>query len=190
MELAATTISIDEEEIVPSTYASHVGVVRSIEGNAANIIARFSAQAVYGLLHAGLAKGHRANPAASLRVEAIYGVSVLLSGLVSVVLSIKDERLLDMHFKVHLQRLLRLHQAITAPVVFFLSGCLPISAQLHLRMFSVLGQLCRLRGGDNILAKHASPSSLLHLPPPSLGFGGLGSFACIPLHGSLHSQPK
>ena len=74
-------MSIDEEEIVPSTYASHVGVVRSIEGNAANIIARFSAQA-YGLLHAGLAKGHRANPAASLRVEAIYGVSVLLSGLV------------------------------------------------------------------------------------------------------------
>ena len=106
------------------------------------------------------------------------------------VLSVKDERLLDMHFKVHLQRLLRLHQAITAPVVFFLSGCLPISAQLHLRMFSVLGQLCRLRGGDNILAKHFSPSSLLHLPPPSLGFGGLGSFACIPLHGSLHSQPK
>ena len=42
-----------------------------------------------------------------------------------------------------------------APVVYFLSGCLPIKAILHLRMFSLLGQLCRLRGGDNILARHA-----------------------------------
>ena len=81
-------------------------------------------------------------------------------------LTAKEEKILGQHHKVHLQRLLRLHQSTPEPVVFLLAGCLPIQAQLHLRMFAIFGQLCRLRDGDNILAKHAlhvfssgSPSS-------------------------------
>ena len=122
--------------------------------------------AVYAVLHSGLARGHRANPAACLKVEKVYCVSVLLSGMASLCLSYKEEKLMDQHYKVHIQRLLKLHQATPAPVVFFLAGCLPFPAQLHLRIFSLFGQLCRLRGGDNILAAHAlsvlsssSPSS-------------------------------
>ena len=158
VELAVTTISVDGERISPSSQATHVGVVRSVDGNGPNIASRLSAhrKAVFSVLHAGLAKGHRANPAACLRVESVYGVSVLLSGLSSLVLSSKEEKLIDQHYKVHIQRLLRLHQATPAPVVFLLAGCLPLQAQLHLRMFSLFGQLCRLRGGDNILARQAS----------------------------------
>ena len=111
---------------------------------------------MYSVLSAGLAKGHRANPAASLRVENVFGVSVLLSGLASLVLTNKEESLLAGHFKIHIQRLLRLHQATPDPVVFLLAGCLPFQALLHLRMISLFGQLCRLRDGDNILARHAS----------------------------------
>jgi hypothetical protein len=106
-------------------------------------------------MHAGLARGHRANPGAALRVEAVYGISVLLSGLASLILSSKEEKLLDQYYKVHIQRLLKLHQATPAPVVFFLAGCLPLPAKLHMRMFSLYGQLCRLRAGDNILANQA-----------------------------------
>ena len=85
----------------------------------------------------------------------MYGVPVLLSGLASLVLSVKEENMLGQHYKVHLERLLRLHQATPAPVVFMLAGCLPLPAQLHLRMFSLFGQLCRLRDGNNILAIRA-----------------------------------
>ena len=157
LELATTTISVDGVDIYPTTQASHVGIVRSVEGNSANIAARLSShrKAVYGLLSAGLAKGHRANPAASLRVEMVCGVPVLLSGLASLVLSAKEESLLAQQYKVHLQRLLRLHQATPAPVVFMLAGCLPLQGQLHLRMFTLFGQLCRLRDGNNILAVRA-----------------------------------
>jgi hypothetical protein len=73
----------------------------------------------------------------------------------SLILSSKEESLLNQQYKVHLQRLLRLHQATPDPVVFFLAGCLPLQAQLHLRMFSLFGQLCRLREGDNFLVEHA-----------------------------------
>ena len=158
VEMAVTPIFIEGEESVPTSQACHVGVVRSVEGNGPHIAARVTAhrRAVFSLLHAGLAKGHRANPAASLRVESVYVLPVLLSGLASLVLSSKEETLLHQRYKVHVQRLLRLHQATPAPVVFLLAGCLPLPAQLHLRMFSLFGQLCRLRYGDNILAKQAA----------------------------------
>ena len=167
VELATYPVIVDQN-IEPSDEASHVGVVRSVDGNMAHISERLSAhrKSVYALLHGGMAKGHRANPTASLKVEKVYCVSVLLSGMATLVFSDKEVKLMDQHYKVHLQRLLKLHQATPAPVVFFLAGCLPLPAQLHQRMFSLFGQLCRLRDGDNILALHArnilassSPSS-------------------------------
>ena len=73
IEVASTTISVDGHAITPSFQATHVGVVRCPEGNGPNISARLTAhrRAVYAVLHAGIAKGHRANPAACLRVETV-----------------------------------------------------------------------------------------------------------------------
>ena len=87
-----------------------------------------------------------------MRVEKVFCLSVLLSGMASIILTNKEEKLLDMHYKVHLQGLLKLHQATPAPVVYFLAGRIPFIALLHLRIFSLFGQLCRLRRGENILA--------------------------------------
>ena len=64
--------------------------------------------------------------------------------------------MMSQHYKVHLERLLKLHQATPAPVAFILAGCLPLQAQLHLKMLSIFGQLSRLRAGDNILAVWAN----------------------------------
>ena len=156
-ELACNPIIVNDVTVEPCSQAAHVGVTRSIDGNLAHIAERLSAhrKAVFALLHGGLARGHRASPAASLKVEKVYCVSVLLSGLASLVLSAKEEKLLDQHYKTHIQRLLKLHQATPASAVYFLAGCLPLTAQLHLRIFSLFGQLCRLRDGHNILADHA-----------------------------------
>ena len=92
VELATTDISVDSEIICPSTQASHVGIVRSVEGNSANIMERLSAhkRAVFAVLHAGLVRGHCANPMANLHVDKLYGVPVLLSGLSSLLLSLQS----------------------------------------------------------------------------------------------------
>ena len=137
VELATNSISIDGEIITPSSQGTHVGVIRSVEGNIPNIVERLSShrKAIFAVLHAGLARGHRANPAAALRVEKLYGSSVILSGMASLVLTIKEEKMLDQHYKVHIERLLRLHQSTPHPVVFLLAGCLPLVGQLHVRMF-------------------------------------------------------
>ena len=85
----------------------------------------------------------------------MYGLPVLLSGLASLLLSNKEEQMLGQQYKVYIQRILLLHQATPAPVVFFLAGCLPFQAYLHLINFSLFGQICRLMGGSNILAARA-----------------------------------
>ena len=104
VEIAVTPISVDGHQIAPSHQATHVGVVRCPDGNGPNITARMVAhrRAVYSLLHAGLAKSHRANPAASLRIEVVFTMPVLLSGLASLVLSTKEEKQLDQHYKIHI----------------------------------------------------------------------------------------
>ena len=67
----------------------------------------------------------------------VFCLSVLLSGMASIILTKKEEKLLDQHYKVHLQRLLKLHQATPGPGVYFLADSLPFVAHLHLRIFSV-----------------------------------------------------
>ena len=82
-------ININGKFIPFTDSAEHVGIVRSVNGNGPNILARFTAhrRAVFSLLPSGLARGHRGNPAASVRVERLYGIPVLLSGLATLVLS-------------------------------------------------------------------------------------------------------
>ena len=150
-------ISINGSFINFSESAEHVGVVRSIHGNRPNILARLSAHrsAVFALLNAGLARAHKANPAASLRVERLYGIPVLLSGLATMVLSPTELGIIIANFKQHVERLLKLHSATPECVVWFIGGCLPFEALLHLRMFSLFGMITRLQDGDNIIANHA-----------------------------------
>ena len=101
VDLAVNTITVDCQEITPSHNATHhVGVVRCGEGNGPNIAARVSVNrsAMYSVVSAGLAKGHRANPAAWLRVEEIYCITFLLSGLGCLVLTGKEEKMLEQHY--------------------------------------------------------------------------------------------
>jgi hypothetical protein len=55
IELVDTPITVDGTVIHPTDQAPHVGVIRSVNGNGPNIVARMSAHrgAVYGLLYAG-----------------------------------------------------------------------------------------------------------------------------------------
>ena len=150
ISMGGTRISFSEE-------AEHVGILRTTQsGCSANLLARESAhtKAVHAVLPAGLARNHNGNPAAALRVEKLYGVPVLLSGLGALVMSKTEEDSLDQHFKVSLESFQRLYKATPSPVVHFLAGSLPASALLHLRQLSLLGMIARL-GKTNILFKVA-----------------------------------
>ena len=93
------------------------------------------------VLPAGIARHDCSNAAASLHVEKLYGLPVLLSGLAALVLSNTKQVILNHHHKEELEHLQKLYPKTPAPVVFFLAGTLPASAVLHLRQPSLLGRV-------------------------------------------------
>ena len=78
----ASPISIDGNFIDFVDTAEHVGILRSVSGHIPHILKRIKShkQALGAVLSSGLARQHRANPAASLRTEKLYGLPVLMSG--------------------------------------------------------------------------------------------------------------
>ena len=108
---------------------------------------------IRAVLPIGMASGQSGNPASSLRLERLYGCPVLLSGSASLVLSRTEIVVIHHHFKVHLERLMKLHRSTPECVVMFLAESLPASALLHLRMLGLLGMISHL-GPSNILHQH------------------------------------
>ena len=79
-------ITMDGVALPLSSQAEHVGVLRSPGGsNLASITARMAGhtKSLYSVISCGMARSHRGNPAASLRVEACYSAPKLFSGLAS-----------------------------------------------------------------------------------------------------------
>ena len=77
------TIKVNDTPVKFVTEAEHVGVLRSSAGNLPNLLERIAShkKALGAVSSAGLARSHRGNPAASIRVHQLYATPVLLSGL-------------------------------------------------------------------------------------------------------------
>ena len=84
----SSTVNIEGTPIYYDEEAKHLGVIHSVHGNVPNLLKRLSnhKKALGGVLHAGLARHHRGNPAAAIRTEKVYGTPVLFSGLGSLCL--------------------------------------------------------------------------------------------------------
>ena len=149
-------LKINGKTIPFSSRADHVGIVRSIDGNGPALLDRITAhrKALSAILFSGLAKGHRSNPMVGIRVEKIFATPVLLSGIAALVLSKKDISLIDRHYQETLRQLLRLHRNTPRCCIYFLAGCLPGAALVHMRQLNLFSMICRL-DKRNLLYQHA-----------------------------------
>ena len=139
-------IKIDGEGIKFSDEAEHVGILRSSHGNIPNILRRLTAhrKAVAANLFAGTARSHRGNLAACLRVERIYAMPVLFSGLGSLVLTKPEVRIVDQHYMNIIRNILKTLPGTPQAFIFFLAGSLPGKALLHLRQLSLFIMIAHL----------------------------------------------
>ena len=144
-------ITIDETPIKFSSTAEHVGVIRSNDGNLPHLQGRVTAhiKALYSVLPAGLARKHSANVAAALRVESLYALPVLLSGVAPLTLSKAEISVLHSHHKKSLLNLQKLPRNTPESVVMFLAGSLGATAHIHIRQLGLFGMITRLP--ENIL---------------------------------------
>ena len=153
----ALPITMADAALPLSKQAEHVGVLRSICGsNLPALTSRIAAhtKSLYSILSVGMARHHRGNPAASLRVEATCSAPKLFSGLATLNLSKSDEDILSVHRRLTLQQLQRLHPKTPAPALHFLSGSLPATALLHTHKFTLVYMIACL-GPSNILHQQA-----------------------------------
>ena len=148
-----------------STEAEHVGIVRSTTGNTPNILHRVAChrKSLGSVLSAGLARSHRANPAASLRTHQVYQTPVLFSGLAALVLTKAEIKIIDSHYLKTLQNLQRLHDKTPRAVVLFMAGSLPGEAILHSRQLTLFSIISKLPCNDPLRA-HAH-YALTESPP-------------------------
>ena len=148
-------ITIDNTPIKFSNTAEHVGVIRHTDGNLPHILGRITAhtKALYSVLPAVLARNHSANPAAALRVESLYALPVLLSGVAALTLTMAEINILHSHHKKTLLNLQKLPRKTPECFVMFLAGSIGATANLHIRQLGLFGMITRLP--DNILHKIA-----------------------------------
>jgi len=152
----ASPIIMDGAALPLSPQADHVGILRCPGGsNLPSITARISAhtKSLYSVISCGMARSHRGNPAASLRVEACYSAPKLFSGLATLLLSPSEMSVLSVHRRLTLQRLQRLHPRTPAPALHFLSGSLPAPALVHKHQLTLLHMIALL-GPSNTLFQH------------------------------------
>ena len=151
--IPSNNLCIDGDPVELVQEAEHVGIVRSVQGNLVHIQTRFSAhrKSLGALLPAGLAKGHKANPTATLRAHQVYCLPVLLSGTAALVLKSSEVQLIEQHVKDTVCNLQKLLPKTPPCVVFFLGGHLPATAHIHLRQLTLFGMVCLLR--DSVLHK-------------------------------------
>ena len=98
-------VRMNNKQIQFSINAEHVGILRSSTGNRVTILARITQhrKALHAVMHTGLARSHRSNPAASLAVACLYCLPVLLSGLAPLVMSKSEDLLVENHQKKQFQ---------------------------------------------------------------------------------------
>ena len=103
-------IKINGEQIEFTDSAEHVGMIRSVSGNLPSILVRITShkKALGAVLHTGMARSHRGNPAASLRIQQMYANPVLFSGLAPLVLSDQEISIVNQHHKETLSNLQQL----------------------------------------------------------------------------------
>ena len=155
------TIRINSKPVQLSTEVEHVGVLRSVTGNLPHLLNRIAKHrsAIHALQPAGIARKHRGNPAAALKLAQIYATPVLLSGMASMVLKTAEIRMLDGHYLSTLRNLMKLHEKTPRSFIYLLSGSLPASAILHQKQMSLFLMICHLPGDP--LHSHAE-YALLH----------------------------
>ena len=110
------------QNILFTEEAEHVGVLRSSEGNIKHIMDRLTThrRAIAAVTPLGLQRRRRINPAASIRIQKIYGSPVLLCGIPSLILKESEVSIVHNYWKRTIQQHLKLPDSTPHCVVAFL----------------------------------------------------------------------
>lgn len=140
-------IIINGNNIKTVESAVHLGITRSTskektltETIHANV--KKARRTCYSLMSAGFHGHNGLNPETTLHLTRIYVLPTLLYGLEILVPKGKHLQILDNYLKSLLKQQLHLPKSTADPVIFILSGLLPVEAQLDIQILTFFNNIC------------------------------------------------
>ena len=145
---------IDNNKIMPVVdKASHIGITRSDTNSArptVNENIRKARRATYSLMGTGLQGENGLDPETSISLLKTYIIPILTYGLEIVIP--KGNILDDIHnyYKKLLKQVLSLTVNVADPVVYMISGLLPLEAEIHIKVFTMFGNITRAHKNSSV----------------------------------------
>ena len=137
------------EQSVPHTdQITHIGLKRNASSPSLNIQEKISTarRAAYALIPAGIHGEGGISPYSSASIIQSRVLQVLLSGLDSVILSKTDIDKLNVYYNSLIRSMTGLKKSNAVCSLMLMTGLLPIECELHCRILTLYGAVCRMDG--------------------------------------------
>jgi hypothetical protein len=144
------TWSLQGSQLKVVDNAAHIGINRDTDtgGRRSTIEQNIlkARRALYSLLPVGLQGRRGLNPLSNVKLYSCYVLPILTYGLELFQLTVKELESLEAFHNSTLKQILGLPNSSATPVVFILSGILPLEALMHRRTLNMFNTLCGLNG--------------------------------------------
>ena len=134
------------KEMPNVTQTMHMGIMRSAdtEQPATKDNIQKARRTLYSLMSSGLHGENGLDPETAIHLMQTYVLPVLIYGMEVVLPKRKYIDMLDKFYKKFLKMILSLPVNTADPVVYVLSGTIPVEAIIHKRALTFFGNICRL----------------------------------------------
>ena len=143
-------ITIGDTPITISDEFTHLGINRHNSSLANTLLLgeriKLGRRTCYALMGAGMYAAKGTPVIISTKLYTTFVTPRMISGLESIVLSTKDLYHLELYHKSTLRILQGLPKFTASEGVYLLSGVKPIESYIHLRVLSLFGAICRMKG--------------------------------------------
>ena len=149
-QLDRSPFQLHDQPVTQAQKFTHLGLTRDLSRRGSYMTeciadrVSLAQRTAYSLMPVGLHGGHGLNPVTSLQIISTHVTPRMLYGLESCVLNKGEIDMLETYYRSLLKDIQSLPSCTANEAVYLLLGTLPITAELHKRVFGLAGAIARL----------------------------------------------
>lgn len=140
--------SINGNHMPVVANTAHIGIQKSEKSSVKLTVEeniKKARRTLYSLMGTGLHGTNGLDPETKISLLKTYVLPILTYGLEIVIPTGKNLDCVDLFYKKTLKQILNLPIQIADPAVYIVSGLLPVEAEIHLKILSTFGNICRAK---------------------------------------------
>ena len=139
------TMDGNDMPIVEKT--THIGITRSSKNSTMTTVEeniKKARRTLYSLMSTGMHGENGLDPSTTIALFRVYVLPVLTYGLEVVIPKYKAFEVLDKFHRKTIKQIMSLQTTVADPAVYMISGLLPMEAEIHIKILTLFGNICRL----------------------------------------------